>query len=150
MEAVAINARTLHLDEAAVRQGERMRTPGQRASVPIALGPVPLQHQISHDLLYDTIPHPRIRQNIMAAIISGRLDQAALSSCIRASGALVFWQGTWQRRGLVVWGDASCISSWELTEGFVRTFGFLLEGCDDFLAATNTWRAMRGEAPITL
>jgi hypothetical protein len=48
--------------------------------------------------------------------------------------------------GLQVWGDSWRIESWEMTEGFVRKWGWLLdERCEAIVRATNRWREERGE-----
>lgn len=51
---------------------------------------------------------------------------------------------------LLVWTTPWDPSGWEVTEGFLRKWGFLLrgDGEDDMLTATNRWRALRGEDPI--
>jgi hypothetical protein len=42
------------------------------------------------------------------------------------------------------------ISGWEVTEGFVRKWGFLLRGYGELLDGTNKWSAKRGEEPLVL
>jgi hypothetical protein len=51
---------------------------------------------------------------------------------------------------LIVWNTPWDPTGWEVTEGFLRKWGFLLrgDGGDDMLRATNRWRALRGEDPI--
>jgi hypothetical protein len=39
---------------------------------------------------------------------------------------------------------------WEVTEGFLRKWGFLLEGCDELIESTNRWRALRGEERLII
>jgi len=50
--------------------------------------------------------------------------------------------------GLVVWKDPWDPSGWELMPGFLRTWGWLLGGCEDLIESTNRWRALRGEDPL--
>ncbi|KAH7144119.1 hypothetical protein B0J13DRAFT_595705 [Dactylonectria estremocensis] len=52
--------------------------------------------------------------------------------------------------GLVSWSDPWDINGWEVTEAFVEKWGFLLQGCGDVLVATNVWRDMRDEDPLTV
>lgn len=53
--------------------------------------------------------------------------------------------------GLLVWGDSWMIESWEMTEGFVRKWGWLLdEGCDEIVRSTNRWREGRGEDALII
>jgi hypothetical protein len=40
------------------------------------------------------------------------------------------------------------VGSWELMEGFVEKWGFLLGGCEVLIEGTNRWRAVRGEGAI--
>lgn len=50
--------------------------------------------------------------------------------------------------GIVVWNDPWCASGWEVTEGFVRKWGFLIKGCWEIINATNRWRELRGDDPL--
>ena len=92
----------------------------------------------------DLIPSPRMRDNALrthhtfsnlemcADLLSG-LNGLPLG----ASGArMLVWSDPWEPQG------------WEMTEGFIRKWWFLVEGCDDLLKATNHWRALRGEEPL--
>lgn len=144
MAAAITNAQHLGIDATALQQATPILTPRGRA-VPATLQPVQLQHQIPHDAMIDIIPHPRLRHNVLGAIASQQLNAAEFSSCLRASGALESMQGHWQRGGLVVWSLPELASSWELSETFVRRFPYLLQGCEDLLASTNSWRSRRGE-----
>ena len=49
------------------------------------------------------------------------------------------------RTGLINWGDQWNIESWEVTPGFLKKWGWALEGCGDLLRASNRWRASRNE-----
>lgn len=65
--------------------------------------------------------------------------------CADMLGA-VFGTGDSSRSsGLRIWGDSWLIESWEMTEGFIGKWGWLLEGCGEFVRATNGWRQRRGE-----
>lgn len=52
------------------------------------------------------------------------------------------------RRCLISWGDPWIIQNWEVTPGFVKRWGWALEGCNDLIQASNRWRALRNEKPI--
>ena len=53
------------------------------------------------------------------------------------------------RKGLVVWGEPWLIESWEVEEGFVKKWGWMLkDNCQDLLRSTNKWRELRGEEPL--
>lgn len=145
LAAVSSNARLLGVNGAAIQNPAPVVTPRPGIGIPSTLQPIQAQTRIPHDPIIDAIPHPRLRYNILRAIASQQIDGAALSRDLRASGALENAHGTWQRCGLVVWGPAPQLSSWELSEAFLRRWGFLLQGCEDLLAATNVWRGQRGE-----
>ncbi|KAH9845465.1 alpha/beta hydrolase fold [Teratosphaeria destructans] len=153
--ATLTNARHLGLDLVALQSGTSTYTtrPSARQARPLppTLVPVELQFQVAHDPIIDTLPHPRLRYNILHAITGGQLDAASLSRSIRASGALRQRgdEGS-PRFGLVVWSEPELLASWELSEDFVRRFAFLLEGCEDLLVVTNAWRSRRGERPIRI
>lgn len=55
-----------------------------------------------------------------------------------------------ERRGLIAWSDPWCPAGWEVTEGFVAKWAFLLRGCGELMEATNRWRARRGEDPLVV
>lgn len=152
MQAVSANAQRLGLNTTALRAGTAIKTPRLRdtANLPPTLKPVEVQHQLPHDPLIDTIPHARLRFNILRAIATGNLDAARFSACLRRSGAVVNVQNEARRSGLIVWNFPEQLASWELSEGFVMVFGFLLEGCEDFVAATNVWRSRRGERSLVV
>lgn len=152
MQAVSANAQRLGLNTTALRAGTATSTPRLRnaASLPPTLKPVEVQHQLPHDPLIDTIPHTRLRFNILRAIATGNLDASRFSASLRRSGAVINVQGEARRSGLIVWNFPEQLASWELSEGFVMVFGFLLEGCEDFIAATNVWRSRRGERSLVV
>ena len=150
MQAVTANAEHLGINATALRAGTATSTPRLRNTdnLPPTLKPVEVQHQLPHDPLIDTIPHSRLRFNILRAIATGNLDAARFSASLRRSGAVINVQGEARRSGLIVWNFPENLASWELSEGFVMVFGFLLEGCEDFITATNVWRTRRGERSL--
>ena len=146
VSAAVSNAQHLGIDSTSIRTGAPILTPGPSGSeVPTSLHVVQLQTQIPHDPIIDIIPHARLRYNVLRAIALGQLDVEAFVSSLRASGALECVAGTWMRVGVVVWHSPEVLGSWEVGEAFVRRFGFLLQGCEDLLAASNGWRGRRGE-----
>ena len=50
--------------------------------------------------------------------------------------------------GVLAWNDPWSASGWEVTEGFAKKWAILLRGCSEIMAATNKWRAMRGDDPL--
>lgn len=45
-----------------------------------------------------------------------------------------------EQRGLLVWNDPWDVNGWKLTDGFVKRWGFLVEGCHEIYRSTNQWR----------
>ena len=146
MAAALANAQHIGIDGRALQAGTALKTPRiANRQIPAALVPVEPQYQMAHDPVIDTIPHPRLRYNIMRAIATRQLDANEFSKSIRSSGALQDVNGSRQRGGVVVWSSPEQVASWELSEAFVRKWTFLLSGCEDLIAATNAWRGKRGE-----
>lgn len=148
MSAVTTNAHRLGLDMTALSSGVVTTTPRPplRRQVTDSLTPVELQYQVQHDPIIDTIPHPRLRANILQAIATEQIDSVEFSKHIRASGASETTDAGLQRIGFVVWSGSDQGSSWELSEPFVRQYASLLQGCEDLVAVANSWRASRGES----
>ncbi|KAK9236062.1 hypothetical protein V1525DRAFT_346970, partial [Lipomyces kononenkoae] len=48
-------------------------------------------------------------------------------------------------RGILLWSNAWSEESWEVTEGFLNKWNFLLRGCETSMRSTNRWRRSRGE-----
>jgi hypothetical protein len=55
-----------------------------------------------------------------------------------------------ERRGFLVWGASWDMNGWEVSESFVRKWGFLLKGCPDVIESTNYWREVRGEERLVV
>lgn len=145
--AAMSNARLIGLDLNALKNADWVCTPrllSQRNLSP-ALKPLEVQHKIPHDPFIDTIPHARLRYNIIQAITRQEFDPVVFSASLRSSGVLEYVNGSWQRGGLVVWSSPEHIASWEVSEPFARKWNFLFEGCHDLIAATNRWRSQRAE-----
>lgn len=51
---------------------------------------------------------------------------------------------------LISWTDPWDPAGWEMTEAFLRRWGFLVKECHEMFVASNYWRAMRGEGPLRL
>ncbi|KXT00728.1 hypothetical protein AC578_8221 [Pseudocercospora eumusae] len=146
MAAASTNAQRLGIAQDTLQSANSTLTPRPTSSgIPATLQPLPPQHQVPHDPIIDIIPHPRLRFNVLRAIAAQQIDAAAFSRDLRASGAMENLQDQWQRGGLVVWSSPEQLASWELSAAFVLKWSFLLQGCEDFLQATNAWRSRRGE-----
>lgn len=143
-------------------------------NIPDSLRPTPLQRSTPHEVWIDLLPSARMRDNAIVAVAEGRLRNEDLCAdilrgicgegkgCGESKGrgqALQDGTGPGGHEGndgdearLIVWKDPWDPSGWEVTEGFLKKWGFLLRGGvgdeDDMVRATNRWRALRGEGPI--
>ncbi|KAJ0418799.1 hypothetical protein BJY00DRAFT_314709 [Aspergillus carlsbadensis] len=54
------------------------------------------------------------------------------------------------RKGLIVWGEPHEPQSWEATPGFLAKWTWVVEGCEELVEISNTWRIIRGEEPMRL
>jgi hypothetical protein len=118
------------------------------SEVPASLIPTELQKSTPHDSWIDLVPSPRMRDN--AIKYAGTYDYNEL--CADVIGGL-YEPTRYPGRlsdGMLVWSDPWHVSGWELTEGFVRKWGFLLKGCRDMIEATNKWRSTRAEEPLVV
>jgi hypothetical protein len=109
--------------------------------LPSSLCPTPTQHTWPHHPWLDFFPHPRVRDNLIRA--QDRYDEDEL--CLDVLG---FWNPDAIDNMLIVWGDPLHPENWEVTEGFVKKWGWVLFGCPEILQYTNHWRIRRGEPPI--
>jgi hypothetical protein len=119
--------------------------------VPSTLWPTAMQRTVPHAGWIEIFPHPTWRNNFIQA--AGTYEESDL--CDDLYGGLFTGapDSDCERRGIVVWSPAWSFEGWELSEGFVRKWGWSLRGCEDLLEATNRWRALRGEkriAPTTI
>ncbi|KJR89128.1 uncharacterized protein SPSK_06358 [Sporothrix schenckii 1099-18] len=122
--------------------------------LPVSLRPTPLQRRIFHDqeprrpdmLWISSVPSPAMRDNLLRTY--GQWDPDDL--CCDLLGGLYEGFDDVERRGIIVWSDPWLPDSWEVTPGFAKKWPFLLTGCDELMAATDRWRAGRGEEPLAI
>lgn len=99
------------------------------------------------DMLWiSSVPSPAMRDNLLSTY--GQWDADDL--CCDMLGGLYEGFDDVERRGMIVWSDPWQPESWEVTAGFARKWKFLLRGCDELLAATDRWRAGRGEESLEI
>nr|KAK5451203.1 hypothetical protein LTR18_001220 [Exophiala xenobiotica] len=101
------------------------------AGVPPSLEPTALQRQVPHAPYVDLFPLASLRDTL-----------------VRAEG--ISNEGNDDhRKGLVVWGEPWQVDSWEVEEGFVKKWGWMLkDNCEDLIRSTNRWRQVRGDEPL--
>ncbi|KAF4993601.1 hypothetical protein FGRMN_6319 [Fusarium graminum] len=120
--------------------------PTNPENVPAALLPTILQQTVPHGDWVDMFPSPEGRDNLILA--AGTFDEDELwDDCI---GGLYegYPDDEMERRGMIAWSPPWDISGWEMSEGFVRKWGWLFKGLPGPLEATNRWRIERGEEPF--
>ncbi|KAL4894603.1 hypothetical protein BDV59DRAFT_13602 [Aspergillus ambiguus] len=110
-------------------------------SLPPALQPTATQCSGQHHPWLDFFPHPRARDNLIRAQNNYDEDEFCLD-------ILGFWNSDVPENMLLVWGEPSDPRNWEVTELFIKKWGWVISGCPDVLQSTNQWRARRGETPI--
>ncbi|KEY71691.1 hypothetical protein S7711_02923 [Stachybotrys chartarum IBT 7711] len=117
--------------------------PAKPELVPSALLPTLLQQTVPHGDWVDLFPDPEGRDRLIRA--TGTFDEDELwADCI---GGLYegYPDDEIERRGIVAWSPPWDISGWEMSEGFLRKWGWLFRGLPGVLEATNRWRVERGE-----
>lgn len=111
-------------------------------ALPSTLRPTSLQRTQIHHTWIDLFPLPVMRDNLLRA--GDAWDDEDL--CTDLMG---FWEGSGTGpAGLMLWGEPSNPFNWEVTEGFLKKWGWIVRGCIELMLATNSWRAMRGERPL--
>lgn len=114
--------------------------------VPPELLPTTLQKSTPHEYWIDIFPCPTMRDNLIR--LYKQYDAHDLQHDLAKSLYEGFVDG--EQRGCMVWAEPWTISGWEVSEGFVRKWGFLLTGCSDLIASTNRWRESRGEDKLVI
>ncbi|KAF2023251.1 hypothetical protein EK21DRAFT_105426 [Setomelanomma holmii] len=108
-------------------------------ALPPGLQPTDLQSSTLHHPWLDLIPIPAMRDNIFRR---GLNDTEEEDLCHDMRGRVH------QDPGVLVWRDPWDYHGWEVTEDFVRAWGWALVGCSELFLSTNQWRALRGEKPL--
>ncbi|KAI1143838.1 hypothetical protein F5Y05DRAFT_362792 [Hypoxylon sp. FL0543] len=114
--------------------------------IPESLQPTALQRSIPHEPWIDLIPDKQMRDNaILAAAAFTREDVE-----VDVTGSIYGQQHMIELTGLLVWDEPWRTEGWELTEGFIKKWPFLVKGCWNLLRSTNRWRALRDEEPLVV
>lgn len=120
--------------------------PAQPELLPATLLPTPLQQTVPHGDWIDLFPCPQSRDHLIRA--AGSFDEDELwADCI---GGLYegFPDDEMEKRGIIAWSPPWDVSGWEMSEGFLRKWGWLIQCSPGILVATNRWRLERGEEPL--
>lgn len=105
-----------------------------------------IQKTIPHESWIDPIPYAALRDNIIR--LQDTIDVDEL--CIDFVGGEVEGHSDLDGRGMILWGKPWSEDGWEIGEGFVKKWGFLLKGCSDLIISTNRWRQARGEERLLI
>ncbi|KAL2817895.1 hypothetical protein BDW59DRAFT_130169 [Aspergillus cavernicola] len=113
------------------------------ANIPVSLRPTEIQRTVPHHPWLDFFPFPRMRDCLITA--AHLFDDEELCHDLMA-----FWDTKNSGATLLVWGPPWDPRNWEVTEGFVRKWGWMLRGSSELLVSTNYWRRRRGEGLLDL
>lgn len=111
------------------------------ALLPPNLRPTKLQCRVPHHPWIDLLPIPLMRDNLLPAGDSYN----DLELCADLIG---YYNSPTTRTGLIVWGEPWDPEAWEVTESFVRRWGWVMRGCKELVRSTNYWRLQRGEPSL--
>lgn len=114
--------------------------------LPSTLLPTIIQQTMPHSDWIDMFPSPEGRDRLIRA--AGTFDEDDLwADCV---GGLYegFPHDEVERRGIIAWSPTWDIKGWEMSPGFLRKWGWLVDGLPGVLEATNRWRVERGEEPL--
>ncbi|OTB08632.1 hypothetical protein M426DRAFT_316642 [Hypoxylon sp. CI-4A] len=116
------------------------------STIPESLQPTALQLSTPHEPWIDLIPDKQMRDNAIRA--TGTFSPKEVEE--EMTGAYFGKSKPIEIAGMVAWTDPWRPDGWELTEGFIRNWPFLVKDCWDLLESTNRWRAMRDEEPLVV
>lgn len=118
---------------------------GAAKHIPLTLQSTPLQSSKS-PFWINALPFPTLRDNLI--LMAGQYDSRELLLDL----GLRVYEGfdDIERCGFLVWGDPWLAATWEVSEGFVRRWGFLLQGCSEVIEAANHWRMLRGDERLVV
>jgi hypothetical protein len=122
--------------------------PGHSEKIPPSLLPTKLQQTVPHAAWIDLIPSPQGRDLLITA--QGSFDEDELwRDCI---GGLYegFPDDEICRRGIIAWNPPWDIAGWEVSEGFLSKWPWLVRGIPGLLEATNRWRRERREEALMM
>jgi hypothetical protein len=142
-----ITTKHLDQDKCSTRAVPRiLPIPSYPKNLPPSLQPTEIQRTVPHREWIDLLPHPVWRDNLILA--TGTFNENELwSDCI---GGLFdgFPADEIERRGVIAWNPPWDVSGWEVSEGFLKRWGWSMKGCEDVVQESNRWRRKRGERPL--
>ncbi|KAI1464664.1 uncharacterized protein F4812DRAFT_441465 [Daldinia caldariorum] len=116
------------------------------STIPESLQQTELQRNTPHEPWIDLIPDKKMRDN--AILATGAYKREDIDTAV--AGSITGQTHMIEMSGLIAWGDPWQPEGWEMTEGFIKKFPFLVKGCWSILESTNRWRALRDEEPLVV
>ncbi|KAL6910027.1 hypothetical protein GGI43DRAFT_32 [Trichoderma evansii] len=130
------------------------------SAVPPQLEPTALQLCTHHSPWIDLVPLPALRDlfirtqdtfdtcelyiDVLGSIGNKSLQKDGLPYVSQYS-----FRPSSSRTGVIVWGDPWSVGSWEMEDGFIQKWGWMIrDSCHELLLSTNRWRKLRGEDPV--
>jgi hypothetical protein len=122
---------------------------------PLALAPTSLQKSTSHPAWIDIFPLAAFRDNLITASASDNFKEVEREFCADMLGSLFHAHKSdgarhGEHMGFVAWETPWDVRGWEMSQGFVDKWGWLLTGCGEMVEATNWWRNVRGEGRLAI
>lgn len=108
------------------------------ANIPSSLRPTELQQSQPHHPWLDFFPFARLRDNLIQ-------NEDSMDDFQFCRDLMGFWTMPSEENCMLVWGNPWDPMNWEITEVFLRKWGWLLKGCPEILWSSNYWRLQRGE-----
>ncbi|KAL4991854.1 hypothetical protein BDW68DRAFT_198108 [Aspergillus falconensis] len=126
---------------------------------PASLQPTPIQLTVPHHPWLDLLPIPQMRDNLILAEAGAGAGageeycyddvQLCRDMCGYGTLSLPADRSTGNgETGIIVWRDPWDPEGWEVTETFLRRWGWVVAECTELFRATNRWRAVRGERAL--
>lgn len=112
------------------------------------LSPTVLQTTIPHHPWLDTLPFPRMRDNLLRIGSGSNMNDTVTYDPDDLCHWMIGIDPDQREGGLILWGDPWDPTSWEVTTEFVSRWGWALKGCTQLFMSTNYWRRKRGEKPL--
>ncbi|KAI1212504.1 uncharacterized protein F4807DRAFT_416374 [Annulohypoxylon truncatum] len=116
------------------------------SNIPESLQPTALQLSTPHEPWIDLIPDKQMRDNTILLI--GAVTREDIEEDV--TGSLFGKVKLLEMTGVLAWDTPWDTNGWELTEGFISKWPFLVKGCWKMLESTNRWRTMRDEEPLVV
>ncbi|KAI0191064.1 hypothetical protein F4808DRAFT_444201 [Astrocystis sublimbata] len=116
--------------------------------LPPSLLPTVLQQTVLHGDWIDWFPCAEARDRLIQA--AGTYDEDDL--WLDSIGGLFegFPDDQVEKSGIIAWSPPWDITGWEMSEGFLKKWGWLFKGVPRAFEATNKWRVQRGEEPFNV